>query len=108
MAYRLRYSVFVDWVPAGLGLGIEASGAVGPVPAGNAQTLAFFNGQTGTTTVTSPIAATASGLGLPPNSNTFLTSDVSNLLAAMASDLSAQMTASATLTRVQNFSTGTG
>ena len=108
MAYRLRYQCWVDWVPQGLGLGIEASGGPGPTPAGNAQTLAFFNGQSGATTVASPIAATASGLGLPPNSNTFLTTDVSNLLAAMASDLSAQMTASATLTRVQNFSTGTG
>lgn len=108
MAYRLRYQVWVDWVPAGLGLGIEASGATGPVPAGNAQTLAFFNSSSGTSTVTSPIAATASGLGLPPNSNTFTATDVSNLLAAMASDLSAQMNVSATLTRVQNFSSGGG
>lgn len=108
MAYRIRYQVWVDWVPAGLGLGIEGAGGPGPVPAGNAQTLAFFNSQSGTSTVASPIAATASGLGLPPNSNTFTATDVQNLLAAMASDLSAQMNVAATLTRVQNFSSGGG
>ncbi len=99
MAYRLRYQVWVDWVPAGLGLGIEASGAVGPVPAGNAQTLSFFNSLSG---------VTAAGAGLPPNSNTFLSSDVTNLLTAMTADLSAQMSTAPTLARVQAFSTGGG
>lgn len=109
MAYRLRYQVWVDWVPAGVGLGIEAgTSGPGPLTAGPAQTIEFFNSQSGQTTVASPIAATASGLGLPPNSNTFTATDVQNLLAAMASDLSAQLNVSATQTRIQNFSTGTG
>jgi hypothetical protein len=97
MAYRLRYQCFVDWVPAGLGLGIEASGAVGPVPAGNAQTLSFFNSTSGLTTA---------GATLPPNSNTFLASDVTNLLTAMTADLSTQLNAQ--LARVQAFSSGGG
>lgn len=109
MAYRLRYQVWVDWVPPGVGLGIEqGTSGPGPLTAGPAQTLAFFNSQSGASTVASPIAATASGLGLPPNSNTFLAADVSNLLAAMASDLSQQMNVAATLARVQAFSTGGG
>ena len=106
MAYRLRYQVWVDWVPAGLGLGIEASGAVGPVPAGNAQTLSFFNSISGTTTVA--VGTAGVGSTLPPNSNTFLAADVVALTDAMAADLQTQMQVASTLARVQAFSPGGG
>lgn len=95
MAYRLRYQCWVDWVPAGVGLGIAASPINGPgmVPAGPAQTLGFFNGETG---------------GYPPTSTTFTSGDVTNLTNSMAADLSAQMSTAAVLTRVQNFASGGG
>lgn len=90
MAYRLRYQVWVDFVPAGLGPGL--SNPQGPGPAGGpAQTLMFSNGQTG---------------AYPPNSSTFLAADVTALTNSMAADISAQMSVAAVLTRVQNFATG--
>ena len=100
MAYRLRYQAWVDWVTPGMGLGIAASPVQGPgmVPAGNAQTIAFFNGE----------GTNAAGTTLPPTSTTFTNSDVTNLTNAMAADLLAQMEVAAVLTRIQNFSTGTG
>jgi|HubBroStandDraft_3_1064219.scaffolds.fasta_scaffold75491_4 hypothetical protein len=92
MAYRLVYTAQVQWVPPGMGPGL--SNPVGPgVNGGPAQTLAFFNSETGV---------------YPPNSTTFLSSDVTNLTNSMAADLAAQMSVAATLLRVQNFSTGTG
>src|SRR5580692_8846526 len=99
MAYRLRYWCAVDWVTPGMGLGISASPVSGPgaVPAGNAQTIVFFNG-----------GGNASGTTLPPTSTTFLASDVTTLTNAMAADLSAQMDVAATLARIQAFSTGGG
>jgi hypothetical protein len=107
MAYRLRYQVWVDWVPSGLGLGITASpGGPGAVPAGNAQTLEFFNSTSGVTTVA--VGTAAAGTGLPPNANTFLAADVVAMTDAMAADIQTQMQVAATLARVQNFSTGTG
>jgi hypothetical protein len=99
VAYRLRYQAWVDWVTPGMGLGIAASPTGGPgmVPAGNAQTIAFFNGE-----------GNASGTTLPPTSTTFTDADVATLTNAMAADLLAQMEVPAVLTRIQNFSTGTG
>ena len=97
MAYRLRYQAWIDWVTPGMGLGIAASPQSGPgmVPAGNAQTIAFFNSE-----------GQVSGVTYPPNSTTFTSSDVTTLTNNMASDLSTQM--NAVLTRVQNFSSGGG
>ena len=96
MAYRLRYQAWVDYVPAGVGLGLQAvtNSNPGANTAGNQQTIAFFNTDTGGSSQ------------LPPTSSTFTSTDVTNLTAAMQADLAAQM--NAVLTRVQNFSTGTG
>jgi hypothetical protein len=97
MPYRMRYVVSVDFVPAGLGIGITAPGANpgagGDVPAGPAQTIEFFN------TV---------GGALPPVTNTFLTGDVTTLTNAMAADIAAQLNIAATLARIQAFATGGG
>jgi hypothetical protein len=89
MSYRIRYQLSVDWVPPGLGLGMNNPTGHGEV-GGPAQTLTFFG---------SPGASV-------PNSTTFLSSDVTNLLASMSTDLSTQMNAQ--LARVQGFSTGGG
>ena len=93
MAYRLRYQVSVDWVAPGMGPGLSNPDGPGVAPAGNAQTLTLFNGQTGL---------------YPPNSSTFLAADVTALTNSMAADIAAQFNVAATLARVQNFSTGTG
>jgi hypothetical protein len=95
MAYRLRYTAWVDYVPQGVGLGQQAGTNIvpGPVPAGNQQTLEFFNGQTS---------------AYPPTTSTFLSADVTTLTNAMAADLAAQMQAAAILARVQGFATGGG
>jgi hypothetical protein len=95
MAYRLRYAAWVDYVPQGVGLGQQSgtNSVPGPVPAGNQQTLEFFNGQTST---------------LPPTTSTFLSADVTTLTNAMAADLLAQMNVAAVLARIQGFATGGG
>ncbi len=91
MAYRLRYQAYVDWVPAGVGLGQQTAANLGAAPAGNAQTIEFFN--------TIPTPATSA---------TFTAPDITALLLAMATDLSAQMNVAATLARIQAFSSGQG
>lgn len=93
MPYRLRYDCFVDFVPPGVGLGQQgfAPGAVGAGPAGQQQTLQFFNSITST---------------LPPASNTFVGADVTALTNAMAADIAAQLNAN--LGRIQGFATGGG
>ena len=106
MAYRLRYQVWVDWVPSGLGLGITSSGGPGAAPAGPAQTLEFFNSQSGGTVVA--VGTASVGSALPPNSATFLAADTIALTDAMAADIQTQMQVAATLARVQAFSTGGG
>jgi hypothetical protein len=92
MAYGLVYKARVFWLPAGLGLGMNNINGPG-LTGGPAQSIDFFN------STTSPY---------PPNSTTFNDSDVVNLTNSMAADLLAQMEVAATLTRIQNFSTGTG
>jgi len=99
MAYRIRYQCFVDFVPPGVGLGVAfspnaagtAAGATGMTPAGNQQTIGFFNSSTNT---------------LPPNSATFTSADITNLTNAMAADIAAQMTAQ--IGRIQNFANAGG
>jgi hypothetical protein len=97
MPFRLRYDAFVDFIPAGTGLGQNASGsvagAVGAGPAGPAQTIQLFNGFTNT---------------LPPTTNTFLTADVTTLTNAMAADIAAQLNVAAVLARIQAFASGGG
>ena len=108
MAYRLRYQVWVDWIPAGVGLGITASpGGPGPTPAGPAQTLAFFNSPPGGITTVAVGTASVGSL-LPPYSGTFLAADTIAMTDAMAADIQTQMQVPATLARVQAFSTGGG
>ena len=86
MAYRVRYSAYVDWVGPGLGPLISAQPAIGVAPGGNAQTLGFFNTPGG------------------QNSNTFTGGDITALTNAIAADLAAQFTTN--IGRVQAFSTG--
>jgi hypothetical protein len=89
MAYRVTYQVNVDWV--GPGLGPMGGGFAPPLPQGGrggAQTIEFSNAQGG------------------QNSLTFTSTDITNLTNAMAADMVTQFTAA--MTRIQNFSTGTG
>ena len=96
MAYRLRYQFWVDWVPPGMGPLLSQPTQPGPVPAGNAQTLSFFDSGQG------PITGTTDTL----TSTTFLAADISTLTIAAQNDMSNQLTAA--ITRIQNFSGGTG
>jgi hypothetical protein len=90
MAYRLRYSANIDFVPPGRGLGIEAQTGNMPNEAGGpAQTLEFTN------------ISVAS-------SSTFTATDITALLLTMSNDLSAQMNLAPNLARVQGFATGGG
>ena len=90
MPYRLRYQAFVDFVPAGRGIGMDAATALAPGMAGGPeQTLGFFDTVNATST-------------------TFLAADVTALLLAMSNDLSAQMSTAANLARVQAFASGGG
>ena len=89
MAYRLTYQAWIDWV--GPGLGPMGNGLAPALPMGGrggAQTLEFSNAQGGQNTLT------------------FQAADITTLTNAMAADIAAQMTTN--ITRVQNFSTGTG
>ena len=89
MAYRLVVQATVYWVGPGIGvMGGGLAPALPNAPAGGAQSIEFGSQPGGY------------------SSNTFLTGDVTALLAAMSVDLSAQMNAA--LTRIQNFSTGAG
>ena len=89
MAYRVTAQLQVNWVGPGLGpMGGQLAVPLPQAPAGGAQTLEFVN--------------QAGGY----NSLTFLAADITNLLAALTTDMSAQMNAQ--ITRIQNFSTGTG
>jgi hypothetical protein len=89
MAYRMTYSVQVQWVGPGLGPMGGALATTSPQgPAGGAQVLEFLNQQGGQNTLT------------------FLAADITTLTNAMAADIAAQCTAN--ITRIQNFSTGTG
>ena len=89
MAYRITYQVNVFWVGPGLNvMGGGLAPALPIAPAGGAQSIAFFNAPGG------------------QNSNTFQAADITALTNAMAADMVTQMTAQ--ITRIQNFSTGTG
>jgi hypothetical protein len=89
MAYRLVVQATVYWVGPGLGvMGGGLAPSLPNAPAGGAQSIEFDNQQGGY---------------MAP---TFTSTDITNLLALMSTDLSAQMNAQ--ITRIQNFSTGTG
>lgn len=93
MPFRMRYTVWVDFVPQGVGLGQQAgtSAAVGPVMAGQGQTLEVNNNKTAL---------------LPPVTATFLSADVTTLTNAMAADISAQLNLAPNLAQVQAFASG--
>ena len=88
MPYRLRYSVYVDYVPAGVGLGMNEQDMPGEAWSigGGGQVFGFYQ-------------------LVQPTSNTFTNTDVTNLLSAMTTDLTAQMEVSATQTKIQNAAT---
>jgi hypothetical protein len=94
MPYRLRYEAAIDFVPPGVGLGQQAL-----VGSGAASSPGFAGGQQQTLQINS--AAT-------PASTTFLSADITALLATMTADISAQLNAAATLARIQGFATGGG
>jgi hypothetical protein len=96
MPYRLRYQVWCDFMPAGVGpmaaqlapMQGDAGGSSG------AQTLELFNVAGGQIVV---------GGG---TNNALVTGDVTTLTNAMAADISAQMNVAATLARLAGFATG--
>jgi len=89
MAYRITYQVQVYWIGPGLGvMGGQLAPPLPQAPAGGAQAIEFDN--------------VAGG----QNSNTFTSPDITTLTNAMAADIAAQLNAN--ITRIQNFSTGTG
>ncbi len=89
MAYRLRWQISVDWVPPGMGLGLNNLAGPGEV-GGPAQTLTIFGSQGAST----------------PTSTNFAASDVTALLSTLSTDASAQFNVPATLARVAAFSSG--
>ncbi len=91
MAYRLRWQISVDWVPPGMGLGLNNVFGPGEV-GGPAQTLTIFGSQGAST----------------PTSTNFAASDVTALLSTLSTDASAQFNVPATLARVAAFSSGGG
>ena len=85
MAYVMKYTWVIKWVgPNGLGMNAvqNLTGAVGPT---QGQQLAFFD-------------AGAAG------SNTFTSTDITNLVATATTDMTTQLTAQQT--RVQGFASG--
>jgi len=94
MAYRLRYSVAVDWIAPGLGpMGGAAAVLAGELgSSGTGQTLEF-----NASANTANIQGTGTGGALA-------TADVTALTNAMAADIAAQM--NAILTRLAGFATG--
>lgn len=92
MAWRLRYSFNVDWVPPGAAQ-FGSPNVPGP-GAGNNQTIQFLNVQGGQN-----IAGAATG-------NTLQGSDITTLTNAAAADMAAQLNAN--LARINGFATGLG
>jgi len=91
MAFRIRYSAFIDWIGPGMGpMNGNLAANSGPAPgAGGAQSLEFQN---------SPVGGTVT--------NTFQAADITTLTNAMAADMSTQMNAA--IARIQAFSSGGG
>jgi hypothetical protein len=89
MAFRVVAQVTVYWLGPGLGvMGGGLAPALPNAPAASAQSIEFNNQPGGYVT------------------NTFLAADITTLTNALAADMAAQFTTN--ITRIQNFSTGTG
>lgn len=100
MAYRIRYGLYIDYLPPGMsgmqGYPTAAGAQLGVGPAGSAQTLGFFNNAAN---------LTVPGTGAAqPGGNSLASADITTLLAAMSADLSTQM--NAVLTRLAQFPAG--
>jgi hypothetical protein len=96
MPYRMRYQVYVDFMPAGAG---PMAAQLAPMQgasggASGAQTLELFNVAGGQVVV---------GGG---TNNALVSGDVTTLTNAMAADISAQMNVAATLARLAGFASG--
>jgi hypothetical protein len=93
----MRYQIWVDWLPAGIGpMGgypTASGGNVGPAPASSSVTLSLLDNP--------PAVVAGGGTG-----NALVTGDVTTLTAAMSADIAAQMNAPATLARLAAFATG--
>jgi hypothetical protein len=96
MPYRMRYAVWVDFMPAGAGpMAANLAPMQGPAGgASGAQTLELFNVSGGQVVV---------GGGA---NNALVSADVTTLTNAMAADISAQMNVAATLGRLAAFASG--
>lgn len=97
MAYVLRYSVNVDWLGPGEG---PASGLYSPVgglvgASGGAQTIRF--------TSAAPAANVIAGTG---TAGAIAAADITTLVAALSTALTAQMNAATALGTMQGFATG--
>jgi hypothetical protein len=89
MAFRIRYSVAVEYIPPGVGpMGGTGASLPGMAPTGVGPTKMLFNAAGGQT------------------SPTFTASDVTTLTNAMAADIAAQMNVPATLAQIAAFATG--
>lgn len=99
MAWRLRYTFNVDWVPAGLGP--IGSPQVGPGNANN-QTIGDIN-LAGAQNVAGAATVTVNGTSY---SNVINAADITTLTNAAASDMSTQLNAQ--LSRIQGFIAGLG
>ena len=91
MPYRMRWRIYIDFVPAGMGVGLTAV-RDDKANSGPAQTVGVIN----------------SGGALVPVSTTFTNADVANMLATMNTDATNQLTAQPLQTQIQNFATGGG
>ena len=100
MAYRIRYSIWVDWIGPGAGpmLGNSApqSGSAGG--GGGAQTLEVSNTPNKSNLI---IAGTGT-------SGALASADITSLLSAMQTDLSTLLNAQPTFGQLQGFATGGG
>lgn len=91
MAYRMTCQIQVYWIGPGLGpMGGQLAPPLPQAPAGGAQVVEVQNSSGGY------------------NSQTFTGTDITNLLSALTTDISAQLNNAALIARIQNFSTGTG
>lgn len=91
MPYRMRWTINIDFIPAGMGLALN-NDRKGKYGTGPAQTVEIFN---------------STGASMPV-STTFTNTDVTNMLATMTTDATNQLDAPALQTQIQNFATGGG
>jgi hypothetical protein len=99
-AYRVRYSIWVDWMGAGAGPMLAASAPQSGQKGGGAGMQTKEVSNTPNAAGTSIFGTGAGGI--------LQAADITNLLTAMSTDLSAQLNAQPTLGQIQGFVTGGG